>query len=89
MLLDERGALRVDAFEQRRERVRELLDALTLERVGDVVVVDARVRELRSSACGLVDPSVSVSATTPWSWNASIVSNGIVFTVSGPISSST
>ena len=30
-----------------------------------------------------------MSATTPWSWNASIVSSGIVFTVSGPISSST
>ena len=34
-------------------------------------------------------PTVSVSRTSPWSWNARTVSSGIVFTVSEPISSST
>ena len=70
--------------------VGELLDALALERVRDVVVVDAGVGEaLGAARAASSTPSVIVSRTSPWSWNASIVSNGIVLTVSGPISSST
>ena len=34
-------------------------------------------------------PSVTVSATVPWSAKASMVASGSVFTVCGPISGST
>ena len=75
---------------QLRERVDELLDALALERLRDVVVVDAGLAQLaRAASRASSTPCSSVSATTPWSWKAAIVSSGIVFTVSGPISSST
>src|SRR5581483_230479 len=42
-----------------------------------------------NTRCASSTPCSSVSATSPWSWKASIVSSGIVSTVSGPISSST
>ena len=74
---------------QRRERVRELLDALPLERVRDVVVVDASRSELGEQRLRLLDAFGQRLADSPWSWKAAIVSNGIVFTVSGPMSSST
>ena len=87
----ELAALRAYPVEQLLERVGELLDALALERVGDVVVVDADAREVvEEPASPRRGPRSSVSPrTSPWSWNAWIVSSGIVFTVSGPISSST
>src|SRR6478735_6563299 len=43
---DELAALRADPVEQLLERVGELLDALTLEGLDHVVVVDARLRDL-------------------------------------------
>ena len=58
--------------------------------VGDVAHVDADRVELgdrrarASASC-----ASTVRATSPWSRNASIVAGGIVFTVSGPMSSST
>src|SRR5581483_5177142 len=42
----ERAVLRTDAVEELGERVRELLHTLELERLGDVVVVDADLRDL-------------------------------------------
>ena len=53
---DELAALRADAVEQLVERVGELLDALLLERLGDVVEVDAGQRELVEERPRLVDP---------------------------------
>src|SRR6266545_3924439 len=47
--------LRPDALEELLERLRELLDALALERLGDVVVVDACLRDLLEDALRLVD----------------------------------
>ena len=52
---DERGPLRVDALAQRAERVGELLDALALERLDDVVVVDARSGKVVEQRAGFVD----------------------------------
>src|SRR5262249_14684749 len=55
---DELAALRADAVEQLRERVRELLHALPLERVDDVVVVDAGLGDLLEYAPRLVQVSL-------------------------------
>src|ERR671931_971536 len=52
----ELAALRADAVEELREGVGELLDAFLLEDADDVVVVDARFRELLEEPSGLVDP---------------------------------
>ena len=85
------AALGADALEQLVERVDELLHALALERVGRRRRSRRRPRASSSSTrSGLVEALLErVARTSPWSWNASIVSAGIVFTVSGPISSST
>src|SRR3954452_23534611 len=50
------AALRVDVLDDLAERVRELLHAFRLERVGDVVVVDAGGCELLQEPVRLVDP---------------------------------
>ena len=72
------------------ERLRELLHALALERLDDVVVVDPGRGERLEHAARAVDVLArACRATSPWSWNASTVSRGIVLTVSRPISSST
>src|SRR5206468_731228 len=49
-------ALGGDPVEELGERVDELLDAFALERVGDVVVVDAGRRDLLEHLIRLVDP---------------------------------
>ena len=86
---DELAGLGADAVEELGERVRELVDPLTLERGGDVVVVDPGLLEPPETSFASSMPWASVSSTFPWSWKASIVSSGIVLTVCEPISSST
>src|SRR5919206_253357 len=48
----QRVALALDVRDQVGERLRELLDALALERVGDVVVVDPRLLEALEDPAG-------------------------------------
>ena len=79
------AALGTYPFEKLLERIGELLDPLALESVGDVVVVDADAGEILQEPPRVVEPLRQRDARSPWSWNASIVSSGIVFTVSGPI----
>ena len=80
-------ALALDVGEEVLEGLGELLDALLLERRDDVVVVDAG--GLRGPRSTLRAPSTSSSIVLRGSRRgpaiASIVSRGIVLTVSGPI----
>ena len=83
----ELSLLRANAVERLGERVGELLDSLALERVRDVVVVDACFGEARGRPPPpRRRPPSGSRLPRPWSWKARIVSSGIVFTVSGPIS---
>ena len=70
------------------ERLRERLDALALQFVRHVIDRDAGGCEVAASRRALRrGPRRSCGESTPWSRNASMVAGGIVFTVSGPISS--
>ena len=84
----ERGSFRLDAVEEGRERVGELLDAFGLEGRHDVVVVDSRVGELREKSSRIVHTLDEGLRDDPVILER-LDSNGIVFTVSGPMSSST
>ena len=73
------------------EGLRELLHALALERLDDVVVVDARRLERPRARARAVDVAASSVSARPRRGPGTprSVSRGIVLTVSGPISSST
>jgi hypothetical protein len=86
---DELAGLGADAVEQLRERLGELVHALALERVRDVVDVDPGLGEAREDGLRLLDPLLERERDLAVVLEARIVSSGIVLTVSGPISSST
>jgi hypothetical protein len=78
---------RVDELAPRRV---ELLDALDLEQVDDLVVADAeRVESAEDLARRPYDDRTESPAMTPWSATASIVACGIVLTVPGAMSCTT
>ncbi len=63
----------------------ELFHALALDRLGQLVVVDAGARQLAPAACAPRPvPRPTSSRGVPCSWKATTVSSGIVLTVSGP-----
>ena len=53
------------------ERLVELLDALALEHLDDIVVVDAGLGEALERPVGPVDVALEGALTRPWSSNAS------------------
>ena len=78
-----------DLFQQLVVGIVELLDTIDLQLVGNRVQADANLRQPLERLVRRFDVLSSDGRTLPCSWNFSRVSGGMVFTVSGPISSST